>query len=310
MIQSLPNRSKSGVLIALCLGTGAWVGFASSVNPEPTEVVVPKRHAPVISPTLPNQLTLFDEPVPLQSFGVREALDQELIVNTYRHSSTILYLKRASRWFPVIEPILKEEGVPDDFKYLAVIESGLSQVVSPAGASGFWQFMKKTAPEYGLEVSSTVDERYDVEKSTRAACTYLKEAHEKFGSWVLAAASYNMGQAGVSRSLDAQHVSTYWDLHLNTETARYVYRLLALRQVMEQPEMYGFQLEEKDVYSPLKGSTVQVDKNVPDLAAFAIDHGTTLRELKAFNPWLRSDELTVAPGKVYAVQISSTDDNG
>ena len=180
MVQSSFKRSKSGVLIALCLGTCAWVGFASSVNTESTEVENQKRHAPVISPALPNQLTLFDEPVPLESFGVREALDQELIVNTYRHSSTILYLKRASRWFPVIEPILKEEGVPDDFKYLAVIESGLSQVVSPAGASGFWQFMKKTAPEYGLEVSSSVDERYDVEKSTRAACAYLKEAHEKF----------------------------------------------------------------------------------------------------------------------------------
>ena len=254
---------------------------------------------------MPHTLSLFGEPVPLESFGVREAWDLELVVNTYRHSSTILYLKRSARWFPVIESILEEEGVPEDFKYLAVIESGLSQVVSPAGASGFWQFMKRTAPEFGLEVSSTVDERYDVEKATRAACAYLKEAHEKFGSWVLAAASYNMGQAGVANSLEAQHVDTYWDLHLNSETARYVYRLLALREVMERPEAYGFHLSKADVYAPLEGTVVDVSASVPDLAAFALEHGTTLRELKAFNPWLRDDRLEVTTGKSYQVRIPS-----
>ena len=294
---------KTAVAFALLLGGGVWLSVPTAANKVPDFVESTKRHAPVISPTLPQSLSLFDEPVPLESFGVREALDRELVVNTYRHSSTILYLKRAARWFPVIEPILEEEGVPADFKYLAVIESGLSQVVSPAGASGFWQFMNKTAPEFGLEVSSTVDERYDVEKATRAACGYLKEAHDKFGSWVLAAASYNMGQAGVAKSLEAQHVSTYWDLHLNSETARYVYRLLALREVMEQPEAYGFHLSRADVYAPLEGDVVEVKATVEDLASFALEQGTTLRELKAFNPWLRDDRLEVTEGKTYRVRI-------
>ncbi len=287
------------------VAVGAWLSLPTAANKVPDFDVSAKKHAPVISPTLPATLTLFEEPVPLESFGVREALDLELVVNTYRHSSTILYLKRASRWFPVIEPILEEEGVPSDFKYLAVIESGLSQVVSPAGASGFWQFMKKTAPEYGLEVSATVDERYDVEKATRAACAYLKDAHARFGSWVLAAASYNMGQTGVANALESQHVSTYWDLHLNAETARYVYRLLALREVMEQPEAYGFQLGRSDVYEPLQGQAIEVTSSVEDLASFALDHGTTLRELKAFNPWLRDDRLEVGAGKSYLIQIPS-----
>lgn len=300
---TLSLTPKSLAAAGLLLGAGAWLSVPTSANKVPDFEVAAKRHAPVISPTLPHELSLFDEPVPLGSFGVREALDMELVVNTYRHSSTILYLKRASRWFPVIEPILEEEGVPEDFKYLAVIESGLSQTVSPAGASGFWQFMKKTAPEYGLEVSSTVDERYDVEKATRAACGYLKDAHARFGSWVLAAASYNMGQGGVASSLDAQHVSTYWDLHLNSETARYVYRLLALREVMERPEAYGFHLSQDDVYAPLQSRGVEVSSSVSDLASFALEHGTTLRELKAFNPWLRENRLEVTPGKTYVVRI-------
>lgn len=287
----------------LLLGTGAWLSVPTAANKVPDFADSTKRHAPVISPSLPHALSLFDEPVPMESFGVREALDHELVVNTYRHSSTILYLKRAARWFPVIEPILIEEGVPVDFKYLAVVESGLSQAVSPAGASGFWQFMKKTAPEFGLEVSSTVDERYHVEKATHAACAYLKEAHGKFGSWVLAAASYNMGQSGVSSALEAQRVSTYWDLHLNAETARYVYRLLALREVMERPEVYGFHLSSSDVYAPIEGTEVEIVESVTDLAAFALEHGTTLRELKAVNPWLRADRVDVAAGTSYRIQI-------
>ena len=206
----------------------------------------PVPHAVVVAPAIPSHMTLAGEEVPLNDFGVREALDRELIVNTYRHSGTILYMKRASRWFPVIKPILAEEGVPEDFKYLAVIESGLSQVVSPAGASGFWQFLKKTGPEYGLEVSSTVDERYHVEKATRAACLYLKEAYEKFGSWSLAAASYNMGMSGVTKRLKEQGVDNYWDLHLNSETARYVYRILAVKKVLESPASFGFKLRESD----------------------------------------------------------------
>ena len=302
---TMNNTFLSNRLIgaAALLGGVLWFSFPSSANRVPDFEDGVKRHAPVISPAVPVDAVLFGEPVPMHNLGVREALDRELVVNTYRHSSTILYLKRSARWFPVIEPILEEEGIPSDFKYLAVIESGLSQVVSPAGAAGFWQFMKKTGPEYGLEVSTSVDERYDVEKATRAACAYLKEAHERFGSWVLAAASYNMGQAGVASALEAQLVDTYWDLHLNAETARYVYRLLALREVMEHPESYGFHLGKADVYAPLEWKEISVDGHVPDLASFAIEHGTNLREIKALNPWLRDHELVGAEGKTYTLRI-------
>ena len=262
-----------------------------------------REHAPVIAPKAPKALKLFGEQVPLGDFGIAESLDQELVVNTYRHSSTILYIKRASRWFPVIEPILEAEGVPDDFKYLAVIESGLSQAVSPAGASGFWQFMKGTAPEFGLEVSSTVDERYHVEKATRAACQYLKDAHERFGSWVLAAASYNMGMAGVAGALEDQGVASYWDLYLNEETSRYIFRLLALREVMGKPDQFGFFLSNQDMYGPWETREVVVDQTIEDLAAFAMEQSTTLKSLKSLNPWLRADRLDVPQGEAYNVKI-------
>ena len=262
-----------------------------------------REHAPVIAPKAPKALKLFGEQVPLGDFGIAESLDQELVVNTYRHSSTILYIKRASRWFPVIEPILEAEGVPDDFKYLAVIESGLSQAVSPAGASGFWQFMKGTAQEFGLEVSSTVDERYHVEKATRAACQYLKDAHERFGSWVLAAASYNMGMAGVAGALEDQGVASYWDLYLNEETSRYIFRLLALREVMGKPDQFGFFLSNQDMYGPWETREVVVDQTIEDLAAFALEQSTTLKSLKSLNPWLRADRLDVPQGEAYNVKI-------
>ena len=303
MRQPSMSISKTVAAVVFCAGAAAWMSSTSVASKVPDFEDASKRHAPVIAPAMPGELTLFGEPVPLDGFGVREALDRELVVNTYRHSSTILYLKRAARWFPVMEPILEEEGIPTDFKYLAVIESGLSQVVSPAGASGFWQFMKRTAPEYGLEVSGTVDERYHVEKATRAACAYLREAHDRFGSWVLAAASYNMGQSGVAKSLENQHVDTYWDLHLNSETGRYVYRLLALREVMEAPEAYGFHLGRGDVYQPLDCREVDVQTTVPNLAEFALEQGTTLRELKAINPWLRDDHLDVASGSSYRIRV-------
>jgi hypothetical protein len=248
-------------------------------------------------------MSLAGEEVPMGDFGVREALDRELIINTYRHSSTILYLKRASRWFPVMEEILAEEGVPDDFKYLCVIESGMSQAVSPAGASGFWQFMKKTAPEYGLEVSTTVDERYHVEKATRAACQYLKESYELFGSWSLAAASYNMGRAGVTKRLKEQGVEEYWDLHLNEETARYVYRMLAVKKVLSSPESFGFKLRESDLYKPYAYRVITIEESIADLSAFALENGSNLHELKSLNPWLRKKNIDVGPGQVYEVYL-------
>ena len=278
--------------------------LVTSVSSETLPFTIPTPVESVfVSPNVPDALDLAGEIVPINGFGVKESLDKELIVNTYRHSSTIMYLKRASRWFPIIEEILEEEGVPNDFKYLAVIESGLSQVVSPAGASGFWQFMKKTAPEYGLEVSHTVDERYDVEKSTRAACEYLKESYIRFGSWSLAAASYNMGQYGVEKRLEEQRVDNYWDLHLNTETGRYVYRMLAIKEVMNSPEKYGFNIPFANLYSPHEVREITVSADISNLNDFALENGSNLKELKALNPWLRKGYLAVKPGKTYRISL-------
>ena len=266
----------------------------------------PFTHSVVVAPTIPTEMTLAGEYVPMYDFGVREALDREFIVNTYRHSGTILYLKKASRWFPVIEPILKEQGVPDDFKYLCVIESGMSQVVSPAGAAGFWQFMKNTAPEYGLEVSKTVDERYHIEKATIAACQYLKESYDLFGSWSLAAASYNMGRNGLNKSLEEQGVNDYWDLHLNSETARYVYRILAVKEVMTNPEKFGFRMKSSDMYNPYSYTTVKVDSTIDDLSEFAFQNGSNFHEMKTLNPWLIQQNLLVGEGQTYEIHFPNT----
>ncbi|MEC7653726.1 MAG: lytic transglycosylase domain-containing protein [Bacteroidota bacterium] len=266
----------------------------------------PFTHSVVVAPTIPNQMTLAGEDVPMNDFGVREALDREFIVNTYRHSGTILYLKKASRWFPVIEPILKEQGIPDDFKYLCVIESGMSQVVSPSGAAGFWQFMMKTAPEYGLEVSKTVDERYHIEKATIAACQYLKESYNLLGSWSLAAASYNMGRNGVIMRLEEQGVTDYWDLHLNSETARYVYRILAVKEVMTNPEKFGFRMKSSDMYNEYSYTKVKVDSTIDDLSEFALQNGSNFHEIKTLNPWLIKKNLLVGEGQSYEIYFPNT----
>ena len=294
---------SNAILSTIALSASSLL-FVTSVSSESLTSVVNATDVNVfVSPNIPDALELAGEIVPIHGFGVRESLDKELIINTYRHSSTIMYLKKSSRWFPVIEEILKEEGVPNDFKYLAVIESGLSQVVSPAGASGFWQFMKKTAPEYGLEVSASVDERYDVEKSTRAACQYLKESYTRFGSWSLAAASYNMGQYGLEKRLEEQSVDNYWDLHLNSETGRYVYRMLAIKEVMSLPVKYGFYISSENLYLPHEVRELEVSANISNLNDFALENGSNLKELKALNPWLRKGYLTVQPGKTYVISL-------
>lgn len=251
----------------------------------------------------PDELTFADETVPLNLIDVKEKFDRELLVNTYWQSQTLLLIKRSYRWFPTIEKILKEEGVPDDFKYLALIESGLTNVVSPAGATGFWQLMKDAAKERDIEVSSTVDERYHVEKSTKAACAYLKEAKERFGSWTLAAASYNMGMAGLSKQLERQQATNYYDLVLNEETARYIFRIAAAKTILTDPKSYGFQFREEDLYRPLKFDTVNVDTNVKDWASFAFQQGINYKTLKYLNPWLRDNYLANSSGKKYAIKI-------
>lgn len=257
----------------------------------------------VTQPEVPEELYLFGEKVPLENFEVYERVDRELVVNTYWHSSTILALKRAARWFPVIESILKKNNVPVDFKYLAVAESNLENVVSPAGATGFWQFIKSAAVEYGLEMNDEVDERYDVEKSTEAACRYLKDAYSKYGSWTMAAAAYNAGMNGITKWSSIQKTNNYYNLTLGIETSRYIARIAAIKIIMENPQKYGYYLNDKDFYKPLKFTEVILDSSVTDFADYAVSLGINYKTLKLFNPWLRDSSLKNKNGKRYTIKI-------
>ncbi len=261
------------------------------------------EHYKIFSLDLPDKMEFCGEPVPLADLDVREMLDRELLVNTYWQSHSLLYHKRANRWFPVIEPILKEEGVPTEFKYVALIESGLQNVISPAGATGFWQFMEGTAREYGLEISDHVDERYNVEKATRAACEYLKKAYEKYDSWTLAAASYNVGMKRLDRQIENQGTTNYYDLLLNPETARYIYRVLAVKEIMENSTQYGFHVRPGDLYQPYKTREVVVDSSIEDLVQFAREKGIDYKALKLLNPWLRKRSLPVEKGQQYRIEL-------
>ncbi|MFW5793626.1 MAG: lytic transglycosylase domain-containing protein [Bacteroidota bacterium] len=253
---------------------------------------------------IPKYITFAGEEVPLEYFDVRESLDRELLVNTYWQSHTLLYLKRMSRYFPVIEKILKKHDVPDDFKYLAMVESDLKNVVSPSGATGIWQFMKGTAKDHKLTINREVDERYHLEKSTEAACEYFKSAYELFGNWTLVAASFNAGRSKISRRLKEQDVDSYYDLKLNSETARYVYRILAAKMIMQDPGNYGFYFRNIDLYPPLKAKEVKVNESIDDLVKFASHHNINYKILKIFNPWLRSNRLTVDQ-QPYRIKIPS-----
>lgn len=260
----------------------------------------PQRIHPV---RITGKVYFADELVPLEDQEVRERFDRELLVNTFWHSNTMLNYKLASKYFEEIGAILKENDVPEDFKYLAVAESGLRNVVSPAGATGYWQFLKSTGKEYGLEINDEVDERYDYIKSTEAACKYLKEAKEKFGSWTLAAASYNVGMGKLNQRLEEQKVTSYYDLYLNSETSRYVFRILSYKMVFENPEQFGFNFQKGDLYEPYEYKNVFIDQSISNLADFAIENGTTYKMLKILNPWLRSDKLTVSSDNSYIIKI-------
>lgn len=253
--------------------------------------------------SLPVTLDFAGEKVPLDLYYVREGVDRELLVNTYWHSNTILLLKRAYRYFPMIEPILKKQGIPDDFKYLALIESGLTNVVSPSNAAGFWQFLDKTARQYGLEVTAEVDERYHAPKAAVAAADYLNASFRTYKNWTLSAASYNAGMGRISKELSRQQVNNYYDLYLNPETSRYIYRILALKLIYENPTDYGFFLRNKDMYPPIPTYTIKTDTSIKDLITFANRQNVNYRILKEFNPWLRSDMLTVKPGKIYEIEL-------
>lgn len=252
---------------------------------------------------MPENLNFAGEPVPIESPDIYERMDRELLVNTYWQSNSLLLMKRANKYFPIIEPILAEMGVPDDLKFIAVIESGLTQAVSPAGARGFWQFMESTGREYGLEINDNIDERYHIEKATRAAVEYLKNSEERFGSWTLAAAAYNAGNYGVARQQERQEVNDYYDLLLGNETERYVFRILALKEIMEHPKKYGFHFREKDLYQPVPTYTVKVDTSVSNFARFAKEFGINYKILKIYNPWLREASLENTEGFEYEIKI-------
>ncbi|GAL78210.1 MULTISPECIES: lytic transglycosylase domain-containing protein [Algibacter] len=252
---------------------------------------------------VPEKLDFAGEPMPLDNPDILERMDRELLVNTYWQSNGLLMFKRSKKYFPIIEPILAKHGVPDDFKYLAVIESGLTNAVSPAGARGFWQIMPATGRENGLEVNNNVDERYNLEMATEVACRYLLRAKEQLGSWTLAAAAYNAGNAGVSRRLKEQNVSEYYDLLLGEETGRYMFRIVALKEILSNPDTYGFNFRDKDLYTPVPTYKVEVDTAVTDFTKFAENYGINYKILKLHNPWLREPHLNNRSRKQYYIDI-------
>ncbi len=282
LFHSFPKEKNT-----LISGTGTSF---TAIEPRTSDVFVPQK------------MDFAGENVPLHQPSVKEALQKELIVNTYLHSHTLQILKKAPRVFSVLEPLLKKYNIPDDFKYLAVIESRLEPlIVSPAGAVGIWQFMKDTGKDLGLEINNEVDERYHLEKATKAAADYLQKAYNKFNSWTLAAASYNAGTSMLTKQMQLQKESDYYNLLLGEETERYVFRILALKQIMTHPELYHFEINE--TYPIEKTETIEVKKTVKDCADFAREHGITYKTLKRFNPWLRKNTLHNHHHKTYEIKI-------
>ena len=257
----------------------------------------------VFAVTIPDDLNFSGESVPIHDFEVRERIDREFLVNTYWQSSTLLLAKRSNRWFPVITPILKRNGIPEDFKYLAVVESGFLHGVSSRGAAGYWQFIPSTAQAYGLRVDDQIDERYHVEKSTEAACRFFNESYQQLKSWTLVAAAYNMGLSGVQKQLIRQQVNSYYDLLLNDETARYVFRVLAMKEILSNPRRYGFIYRKKDLYPPIPVSKIQIDTSISNLPGFAEKLGLNYKLLKYFNPWIRTDDLIINQGEKFTLTI-------
>ncbi|MFN3841053.1 MAG: lytic transglycosylase domain-containing protein [Cyclobacteriaceae bacterium] len=241
--------------------------------------------------------------MPLEIPEVRERLDRELQINIYLHSSTIFLMKRANRWLPQMQEILRKHNIPDDFKYLPLIESGLLNEVSPKEAVGYWQILKSAGKELGLEITDEVDERYDPLKSTEAACKYLNNAYRKFGNWTLAAASYNRGIRGIEETVKKQQVNNYYDLYLPQETARYVFRIIAIKEIIENPKKYGFEVNPRHLYQPEPLNYIEVSESIPSLVQFALKHGSNYKLVKRHNPWLRDERLTVKKGRTYRIAL-------
>ncbi len=258
---------------------------------------------PAVSFDLPKELTFAGESVPMNITDVRERFDKELQINTYFHSNTIFLIKRANRWLPQIEEILREHDIPEDFKYLPLIESNLINARSPKDAVGYWQILEDSGKEFGLEITREVDERFDPLKATEAACRYLKQAYRKFNNWTIVAASYNRGMTGIQNAIDDQKVNSYYDLYLNEETSRYVFRILAIKEIVENPLKYGFKIKPEHLYQADELRYVEVDEDIKSLVDFAKEQGTNYKMLKQFNPWLREQKLTVKKGHTYRIAL-------
>jgi len=307
---SLNNSSFSRVLVLLSVIAFSVIIGGLFFNSQPAGLnhieVVPAGSQKIFftAVPLPEKLDFANENVPLENFDVRESLDREMLVVANFHSQELLYLKKTDRYFSLIEPILKKNEIPDDFKYLALAESGfLEKIISPSGAIGIWQFMKDAAIQYGLEVNDEVDERYHIEKSTEAACRYLKHSFEKYRSWTMVAASYNAGITGMNRQIDVQDSKNYYDLLLNEETSRYIYRILALKLVISDPEKYGFKVNNEEKYPRIPFSELKVTGSVKSFTTFARANNINYKLFKQFNPWLRQPYLKNLKGKVYTVKI-------
>lgn len=278
--------------------------FFAFQTPKNKSITTNINNGGITIPVMPTKVDFAGEALPMDNFDAKERFDRELISSCFRHSATVLFLKRANRYFPIIEPILATHGIPDDVKYLAVAESALANAVSPIGAKGFWQFMPRSAQEKGLEINSEIDERYHLEKATVVACKYLKDAYDKLGSWTLAAAAYNMGCLGLQKKMVEQGGENYFDLDLNAETGRYVLRIMAIKEIMQHPTDYGFNLQQKDLYPPMPKCKVIVEKNsIASLADYAKKHRISYRMLKLYNPWLLGSSLKNPTNKAYEIKI-------
>ena len=286
------------IIIAITLQLNGKITTAGEISDED----FPQEYK-ITSPEIPNYLEFAGEKIPTENYEVFERMEREFLSNTYWHSATVLAIKRANRWFPVIEPILKKNNIPDDFKYLAVAESNLENVVSPAGATGFWQFMEGTGIKYGLEINNQIDERYQVEKSTEAACQYLKDSYEMFGNWTLSAASYNMGQDGIKLQMERQKAKNYFNLVINSETSRFVARIVSLKYILQYPERYGYDIKAEQKYKPLEYYEVNLDSSVTDFADYAKSLGVNYFILKYYNPWLRENYLNNKTKQVYTIKL-------
>lgn len=300
----------AGIGLVVVLGTLIWGAQSKekkvNVPLEVNDTVTAKNVGDgynITAIAIPEDLNFAGEAVPLEDPEVLERVDREFLVNTYWQSNALLLMKRANKYFPIIEPILAKNGIPDDFKYLAVAESGLQNVVSPAGATGFWQILKTTGREYGLEVNANVDERYHIEKSTQVACEYLNRWKKKFGTWTLTAAAYNAGPGGINKYMNIQKADDYYELLLGEETGRYVFRIMAIKEIISNPDIYGFDVDKNDFYKAVPTFSVEVDEPIASWADFARDYEISYKVLKRHNPWLREPHLNNASKKKYQIEI-------